>query len=210
MVGEPSCQFSSGNSGRCHPYGDSSAITRSTTRTHTHPFVRRTIRPHSEVHVSCRHTAGKHGSHLTEHDDRKQTAHALSSKVSCHLPDTDACTRTADKRVTQDSSWSFEIVARGCPVLLITHMILQDRNDVLATAHEPPSADEVERALVVRVYSISNPRAQICLVEPYRVAERGSSLHIECEPGLGAGGREVCAPEDIAGVISIVTGVEDN
>jgi len=89
-------------------------------------------------------------------------------------------------------------------------MILQDRNDVLATAHEPPSAREVERALVVGVYSISDPGAQEGLIEPYGVAKCSSSLNFECEPGFGAGGRKVCAPEDVTGMISIVTGIENN
>ena len=88
-------------------------------------------------------------------------------------------------------------------------MVLQDRNDVLTILHEP-SSGEIKRALIAGVSGIANPRAQECLVEPYRVTERGSTLHIELEPSFGAARCEVCAPKDIASVASVVTGVEDN
>ena len=116
----------------------------------------------------CRHTAGRHrvSDHLIGQDDRKQRAHVLSPKVPRHFPDADFRTRTADKGITQDTSRGFEVVTPSPPVLLITHVILQDRNDVLATAHEPSSAGEVERAFKVGMYNISNPRAQECLIEP--------------------------------------------
>lgn len=75
-------------------------------------------------------------------------------------------------------------------------MILQDRNDVLATVYELPSAGEIDRAFIIGTYSISNPRAQECLIEPYRVlAECRSPLYVECEPCFGASGHEVCWPE---------------
>lgn len=141
--------------------------------------------------------------------EKNQEAYVLSSEVPAHFPDANFCARTTDKRITQDSSRTLEAVARSRPILFVPHVILQNRDDVLTTAYKPFSVCEVECFLIAGVHSISDPRAQKSLIEPYGVAECAASLHVEREPSFAPGRREVRTPKNIAGMVSIIASIEN-
>ena len=128
----------------------------------------------------------------------------LTPKITGYLPRDVGLGMTVEV-VHQDAAWVFRGIGADSEVLVVAHVVDQDREHAFLASFE---VGQSERGVVICVLVDAGPGTDEGGVEPDRGAVGGAALGFEGEGFLGAGGGEVTAKEEVAGVEAVVAGVE--